>query len=508
MAIVRNVLFNWSGLILGIITGFFLSPFMVHSLGNSMYGLWVLVLSLTGYMGLLDTGLRTSLVRFVARFNATGDTTRLNEVLTTSIAIYSLLSVVVVIITIAFVVWSDHIFKLSRAEDEIAKILLSLGGIGIAIGLPMGVFGALLVGLQRYDLTSKANMMGLLARTVAIVAFLSAGFGVVAVSSIQLVSQILVGCLIIAYSFRLYPSLRFKSSFFTREMVKSLYGYSAFIWLNNFAMYFLFYSGELLVGMFLDLQSVTYYAIATSLVHYLSKFVGAMTQVLHPYASDQHARGNTEAVKTAVLLGTKWCLLIVLPIALSYMVVGKTFIKLWMGPSYAEESGTVLLIAAIGRIAWLSHSSAGNILLGIEKHKVVTSANLATGALGLLLAWILVKKAGLIGVAIGLTVALICSQVFMMGYVMRTFHISLYEYLERSYRGPIIASIPLVAVLLVLDHWLAPRHFVAFFAEVAMGVTVFAVCAYFVAFEREEREKHLHPYFQRFRQVLSKMREA
>jgi hypothetical protein len=33
-----------------------MSPFIVHHLGTSAYGMWVLVGSLTGYLGLLNLG--------------------------------------------------------------------------------------------------------------------------------------------------------------------------------------------------------------------------------------------------------------------------------------------------------------------------------------------------------------------------------------------------------------------------------------------------------------------
>ena len=56
-AIVRNVFSNWAGLVLNMATAFFMSPFLVRNLGDTWYGLWVLIRSTTGYMSLLDGGL-------------------------------------------------------------------------------------------------------------------------------------------------------------------------------------------------------------------------------------------------------------------------------------------------------------------------------------------------------------------------------------------------------------------------------------------------------------------
>ena len=66
----RNLAINWFSLIAGLVVMFFLSPFVVHSLGNNAYGIWVLLGSLVGYLGLLDLGVRAAVTRFIARFHA------------------------------------------------------------------------------------------------------------------------------------------------------------------------------------------------------------------------------------------------------------------------------------------------------------------------------------------------------------------------------------------------------------------------------------------------------
>jgi len=64
----RN-LSNWAGFACSSVTFFFLSPFVFHHLGNSAYGIWVLIGSLTGYLGLFNLGVRGALTRNVARFH-------------------------------------------------------------------------------------------------------------------------------------------------------------------------------------------------------------------------------------------------------------------------------------------------------------------------------------------------------------------------------------------------------------------------------------------------------
>jgi len=459
-----------------------------------MYGIWVLLLSVTGYMGLLDTGLKTSIVRYVSRFNAVSDRESLDRVVSTSFVLYGALSVIALIITILLAWRFEYLFKVEPQTIDTVRMVVYLGGIGVAITLPISVFGGVLVGFQRYDQLNKVNILLLGLRTIAIIVVLSIGFGIVAVSGIQLASQVLLGALLAWYAYRQYPSLRIRMAACTKDTAKMLYSYSGFMLLNNLAMYSLFYSGEVLVGIYMGSASITYYAIATGLVHYLSKFVGAMTQVLHPYASDQEARGNSEKLKQVIVQGTKWCLLLVLPITLTYIILGKRFIGLWMGPQYAELSGMILIIAAIGRIMWLSQSGTGNILLGVGKHKVITSANIATGAASILLSVLLIQRFGLIGVALGTSIALSVSQIFVVMYTCKTFHIRIAQYVRDAWFGPLLASIPFSAGLFVIQGVANPTHLVSFFAEVLLALPLFVVPAYFVCFTASERRDYFHRY--------------
>ena len=65
--IAQNILSNWLALAVATLAGFFVSPFVVHRLGNVAYGVWVIIGSLVSYMNLLDLGLRGAVTRFISK---------------------------------------------------------------------------------------------------------------------------------------------------------------------------------------------------------------------------------------------------------------------------------------------------------------------------------------------------------------------------------------------------------------------------------------------------------
>ncbi|GAG42518.1 unnamed protein product, partial [marine sediment metagenome] len=54
----RNLAANWTAHGANMVVLFFLSPFIVHTLGKVEYGIWGLLSVLTGYMGIFDLGIR------------------------------------------------------------------------------------------------------------------------------------------------------------------------------------------------------------------------------------------------------------------------------------------------------------------------------------------------------------------------------------------------------------------------------------------------------------------
>src|SRR5262249_28495431 len=64
-----------------------LAPFVVHSLGREQNGVWVTIVSLTGFLGLAILGVPMASVRYVAEHVAKKDLPRTNAAISTCLAI-------------------------------------------------------------------------------------------------------------------------------------------------------------------------------------------------------------------------------------------------------------------------------------------------------------------------------------------------------------------------------------------------------------------------------------
>jgi O-antigen/teichoic acid export membrane protein len=490
--IIRNVTSNWAGLFINMAIAFLLSPFLVHRLGNINYGLWVLIQSLTGYMGLLEAGLRVSVVKYVSRLHAIADTEGLNRIVSTSLAMYGLIALLVLVVTAGMELFFDRIFPVPQDALMSARVVLLLAAANLALTLVFSVFSGFLAGLQRYDITNKIGIPVTILRSLAIFYFVSQGFGIISLGLIHLLSQAVSGGLFVRECYKKYRLLQLSRTYLSLESVRSLYGYSIFILMNSLSMMLLFKSGEILTGVIISTAAVTYYAIAGGLTQYLSDIIGTMTQVLHPFASAKEARGDFAGIRSAVLGGTKICLLITLPVTITLILFGKPFITSWMGESYAAVAAPLLTILAISRAFWLAQSATGNILLGIGKHKILTTINLATGVGSIIGGLTLIRHYGLLGLVIGSAIPVLFTQGLIMPlYTCYAFRISITDYIRESWLGPVLATLCYAVILTTVRQTDLPNTIPGLVASVLIALPSLLIVAYFVCFSKIERQIYI-----------------
>src|SRR5258707_10649205 len=99
VALVKNVGSSWFALGVNILVGIFLSPYILHHLGDSAFGLWVLIFSITGYYGLFDLGIRSSIIRYVAKYSANTESGEMDRLISTALLTYSGIGLMAILLT-------------------------------------------------------------------------------------------------------------------------------------------------------------------------------------------------------------------------------------------------------------------------------------------------------------------------------------------------------------------------------------------------------------------------
>lgn len=493
--IIQNVLMNWAAFAATIGIGFVMSPFLVRHLGDSIYGVWILVGSLVGYLGLLDFGITSSTVKYIAEYRAHNDQKAINHLVTTSLAIYSVIGVVTLVISAIVALFFNQIFDTPLSFSTAAAVVL-ITGCNLALSFPAGVFVGVIRGYQRYDIDSAVTTVNIIIRAGVTVFLIMKGYGILALAIISFVFEMMRLAYLIRAAYKLNPNIAIKREYYDRAQMRTLFGYSLFAFLMIVGKRLIFYTDAIIIGIFMPLAAVTLYSVANRLVTYLLQ-VSETIGVLTPTASDLGARNDQAAIKEMLIISTKYMLLIALPISAIFFVLGDSFISLWMGQEYASST-VILSILTISVLAHLLELPAHTMLLGLGKHKIVAWFTLAQSVINLAMSLALVKPYGLKGVALGTTIPMVAfTFIALFVYLRNYLHVPVGEYIWRSMPLPFLIQAPFVALLFVirlygqpaslLEHYSRATSLLIFFAEISAALIPYAALAFLFCMSQTER---------------------
>jgi O-antigen/teichoic acid export membrane protein len=230
------------------------------------------------------------------------------------------------------------------------------------------------------------------------------------------------------------------------------------------------------VGAFVSTAAVTYYSIGNALCRYTDQLMGAMTLTFVPAASTYEAAGDTGRLGALYKNGTRAMMTISLPILVTLMTRGRTFIGLWMGPQYSQQSGTVLMILAIALFFSLANNTASAIAFGIEKHKITAKWSIFEAVANLTLSITLAHYFGLYGVALGTLIPSLLVQVVLWPfYLARLVGIGGPKDVWSVWGPMFLAAVPFAAVSWWMNRMYPPRHMAMFFLQTFAILPVFFV---------------------------------
>ena len=473
--IVKNIGSSWFALGINVLVGIFLSPYILHRLGDEAFGLWVLIFSVTGYYGLFDLGIRSSIIRYVAKYSATDDYFELNRLVNTAILSYSCIGLVVMAITFAASFYVGSIFRIPAEFLATARLLFLLVGSAVALGFPLGVFGGILEGLQRFYLLNSTSIGSTLIRAVLIVIALRHGKGLLTVALVTVSLPIVSGLVNATIVFFISP-IRLGIRYFDRSSLRRMANYGGTTFIIIVATKLRFKSDAVVIGTFLSSAAITYFTIGSRLVDYASEVVSSMAQIFVPMSSRSEATGDMHSLRKMFVAGNRACALIIFPIAAILAILGKSVIEAWVGARYVAVSYPVLLILLVPSTLMLAQSASGRILFGMAKHRTWAWVVLGEGVSNLILSIALVRHFGIIGDAVGTALPLLFTQLFFLPHhLCRLLKIHLSSYLRHAFSLPLALTAPLVATLILLRYWFVPHNYIQLGIHLLVGLAVYGL---------------------------------
>ncbi len=483
-----NVTMNWIAMAAGMVVPFFLTPLVIRSLGTVAYGVWILAVSTVAYLGLLDMGMRSAVIRYVSKADAQGNKTEAQKAIGAALWFRILIASGATLLSIVLALVFPHLFKVPNGLGRPAQITVLMCALAVAVTLASGVFGAVLSAIHRFDILSGVSVAQMALKTAGVILILHSGRGLIALAYWEFTVTLLAGLATWGAARKVFPACRVGLGRPDIKTLKMIWSYSVTTFIIVIAVQVVFNTDNLVVGAVVSVGAVAFYSIGGSLVAYSRQVVSAVATTFVPMASNLDAKGKSADLQRLLLKGTQATLGLALPVSLVLLFRGKTFINLWMGPKYGDIAGTVLQILMISQFFGVANTTAGQIAFGIEKHKSVANWAIVEAALNFSLSILLARKIGLYGVAWGTSIAAtIIHLIFWPRFVQRELHVPVRAYLWEGWGKITLCSMPFGILCAAADRYWHPASMVVFFGQILATLPVYAICAVWL-FKDEVRQ--------------------
>jgi O-antigen/teichoic acid export membrane protein len=491
-----NTISNYVGRLVGVVTWFLLTPFILYRLDASLYGLWVLVGSVVAYGSLLDFGIAGAVTKYVAEYHAKGQIHEAKSFVATALALYFVLGFIVLFISIAVAPVFPQLFEVPDEHKQTAVLLVILSGASMGLAIPSASTTAVLRGFQRFDLMNLLGIITQVGTAVAIIIVLLLGGSVIELVLTITIVNLLMQIPAIWLIYRIAPQLQFGLARPGRKMLRTVTSFSSSLFLIQMGGQLESKTDEIVIGAFLPVSAVTPYHLARRLSTIPQMIADQFLSLLLPLASELHAGNDQARLRSLYIVSTRITVGVFLATGISLTILAGPILTIWVGEEFAVYAYLVIILVLASFID-TSQWPAGFILQGIARHRYLAILTICSGIANLTISLVLVRQFGLVGVALGTLIpTTIINLLLVLPYSLRIIGVPFIHLVNRIIMPTFVPIVPTSMIVFVLRELLQPMTFLPTVLIAAAGSCTYIV--FYLRMKSSEFERNL------FREIVAK----
>lgn len=408
--ILRNIASNWMGFVINAAITLALTPYVLYELGVARYGIWTLTSSIVGYYGFLDLGFRAGVTQYLTRYLALRDFEKASDCTSSAVVALSLIGICVVALSIGGSYVAPSLFAIPDDMAREAFWCILIVGISSAVQIIFSPYASVFTAMQRFDLTNLIAIGTRLLNAGGVVAAISMGYGLIGLSIVMGSSNIVEYLIRWRVAYRLLPELDVAWRRSNLAQLCEIASFGGWNLLNSINSYVYYHVPNILIGAFMPVAAVGYYALAIGLLKTVKSVLSPVGQVIYPVAVEIHTRGNEKELLRLYHDGSRLMILAMISVVLAAMFWSEDFYRLWIGEEYVsgDQFHSVALLFQILLISVFTtyiSNIAGQILVGSGGIRMIAIALICGSALNLMFCVILIGPYGLAGIAMSTVIA-------------------------------------------------------------------------------------------------------
>jgi O-antigen/teichoic acid export membrane protein len=414
----RNAVWNLIGQLLPMAVGVVAIPTLVRYLGVDRFGILSLAWIIIGYFSLFDLGMGRALTKLVADRIGSNNEQSIPPLVWTSLFLMLLLGIVGGLITLLLSPWLVYT---ALKVPQLLQVETLRGFYLLAASIPIVTVTSGLRGIL--EAQQKFRTLNLIRVPTSIFSFagpllaLPFSHSLVPVIFVLMIGRVVGAVAHLIACFRAMPVL-LHNVVLQRVVVLPLVKFGGWMTVSNVVGPLMMYADRFLVGAILSVGAVAYYTTPFDLVGRLTFISASVTGVLFPAFAASLA-GNKERTALLVVRGVKYVFLALFPIILLVVTFAPEGLRLWLGPTFAVNSQSVLRWLAIGVFINSIATIPFALIQSAGRPNITAKLHLFELPFYLMTVWTLTRRLGIEGAAIAWTARVVLDALLLFFFAER-----------------------------------------------------------------------------------------
>lgn len=469
-----------------IVISIIFTPFLLHSLGDTDYGIRAFCVSLVSYLNLLTLGLSTAYYRFrKLQENVEADNTkRINGLF---VIIYSIIAVISLIVGFVFILLLNNSiisfdkFPPERSSTVVVVLLIMI--IQTAIHFPFSILTVILGYRRRFTIRNIMNLVN-----VILVPLLSTIIIVFHVYDVLLISITLVSFFVsifidLSKAFVVFvkekEKISFKLSKKDFKLLFPIFSYCIIAFVASAVSIVHNATDQVILGSIISAEAVTLYALSVTFSNYLETMTTSVSSLFSPKLTNDAIDNKMDSVNNTCNFVWEAIAIILVFVIGGFISCGSEFIKGWLGTEKTIVYVYAMLLLSVNAItAGIKISYA--VQSALNKHKFAAVIYILFLIINISLSIVLSLFLKIYGVIIATIFSKTIETLVLSIYSKKRIGLSLSNYWSSLLKNGVIAFISF-AIIRGLFNVIDIRQVSFYLQAIIKGFTfclIFLPCAY------------------------------
>jgi len=389
-------------------------PLFLHFWSKEEYGVWLMLSAVPIYFLMMDGGIVAAAMNSITMAAAKKDLKEADRIFQSAFSITTLLNVILLALSVAIIPFINNGI-LGSIENKFALIFLIVSTL---LHLYSGLFDSIYRAADKYASgTVIFQLSGILQLLFGIIA-LALSSSIFWVAFAYLAGKVLYSFLLLLYVTKKYPEFHWRFSLARLKEFKPLLAPGVSWMMFRFADGLTIQGATILVGSILGGPAVALFNVYRTISRLMLQMINALGNSLWPEFSRLFGLGEVQRLKSLATKSTFGVVGVGVVLSVIVFFTSPILLKYWTHGKIEFDSSIMIamLIYTLMTLTWYIPKVA---LAASNTIGTLSTINIFTAALSILIAFFGGKEIGVVGVIGGLAVGEIVIAIFAYQYAKR-----------------------------------------------------------------------------------------